>query len=157
VQQGRTVCQNLSKFERLEITRGCLPWIIREEHLVEAATLAQAKASLLASSGDARKVRLFRGWWALTNALQQFYASDRIHGFVRALEALVYPEVGKTEKQFVHRCSLFAASRAAKNKARAVEKMWETIAGGVFYFWCALYAAAKSTSEGGWMSYQLCR
>ena len=126
VQQGRAVCQNLSKFERFEITRGCLPWIIREEHLVEAATLAQAKASLLANSGDARNVRLFRGWWALTTALQQFYASDRIHGFVRVLEALIYPEVGKTEKQFIHRCSLFAASSAAKNKAReALEEAYK--------------------------------
>ena len=122
VQQGRAVCQNLSKFGRFEITRGCLPWIIREGHLFEAATLAQAKASWLTSSGDARNVRLFRGWWALTTALQQFYASDRIHGFVRALEALIYPEVGKTEKQFIHRCSLFAASNAAKNEARDVLK-----------------------------------
>jgi len=126
VQQGRAVCQNLSKFERFEITRGRLPWIIREEHLVEAATLAEAKASLLTSSGDARNVRLFRGWWALTTALQQFYASDRIHGFVRALEALIYPEVGKTEKQFIHRCSLFAAPSAAKNKAReALEEAYK--------------------------------
>jgi hypothetical protein len=122
VQQGRAVCQNLSKFERFEITRGCLPWIIREEHLVAAATLTQAKASLLTSSGDARSVRLFRGWWALTTALQKFYASDRIHGFVRALEALIYPEVGTTEKQFIHRCSLFAAPSAANNKAREALK-----------------------------------
>jgi hypothetical protein len=126
VQQGRPVCQNLSKFERLEITRGCLPWVIREEHLVEAANLAQAKALLLASSGDARNVRLFRGWWALTTALQQFYASDRIHGFVRALEALIYPEVGSTERQFIHRCSLFAAPSAAKDKARqALEEAYK--------------------------------
>jgi len=126
VQQGRPVCQNLSKFERFEITRGCLPWIIREEHLLEAAILAQAKASLLTSSGDARNLRLFRGWRALTTALQQFYASDRIHGFARALEALIYPEVGKTEKQFIHRCSLFAAPSAAKNKAReALEEAYK--------------------------------
>jgi hypothetical protein len=126
VQQGHAICQNLSKFERLEITRGCLPWIIREEHLAEAATLAQAKALLLANSGDVRNLRLFRGWWALTSALQQFYASERIHGFVRALEALIYPQVGKTEKQFIHRCSLFAAPSAGKNKARdALEEAYK--------------------------------
>jgi hypothetical protein len=120
VRQGQPVCQNLSTFWRFEITRGCLPWVIREEHLVKAASLAQAKASLLASFPDAGKVRIFRGWWALTTALQQFYASDRIHGFVRALEALIHPEVGKTEKQFTHRCSLFAASSTAKDEAREV-------------------------------------
>lgn len=124
--QGHPVCQNLSKFERLEITRGCLPWVIREEHLLKAVNLSQAKASLPATSGDARNVRLFRGWWALTIALQQFYASDRVHGFVRALEALIYPEVGSTERQFIHRCSLFAAPSAAKDKARqALEEAYK--------------------------------
>ncbi len=126
VQKGRAVCQNFSKFGRYEITRGCLPWIIREEQLVNAANLSQAKASLLASFADVRNARIFRGWWALTTALQQFYASDRIHGFVRALEALIYPEIGKTEKQFIHRCSLFAASSASKDTARqALEEAYK--------------------------------
>lgn len=118
VQKGQAICQHFSKFGRYEITRGCLPWLIREAHLVTAANLAQAKASLLASFPDARNVRIFRGWWALTTALQQFYASDRIHGFVRALEAVIYPEIGKTEKQFIHRCSLFAAPSTDKDYAR---------------------------------------
>jgi hypothetical protein len=118
MQQGRAVCQHVSKFPRYEITRGCLPWMVREEHLAAAADLTLAKTSLLTKFPDARKVRFFRGWWALTTALQEFYASDRIHGFVRALEALVYPEVAKTEKQFVHRCSLFSAPSTERNAAR---------------------------------------
>jgi hypothetical protein len=126
VQNGKAICQHFSKFGRYEITRGCLPWLIREEHLATAASLAQTKASLLASFPDARNVRLFRGWWALTTALQHFYASDRIHGFVRALEALIYPEIGKTEKQFIHRCSLFAAPSAGKDAARqALEEAYK--------------------------------
>ena len=118
MEQDRAVCQQFSKFPRYEITRGCLPWMVREEHLAAAAELAHAKASLLATCGDANRVRLFRGCWALTTALQQYYAGDRIHGFVRALEALIYPEVGKTEKQFVHRCSLVAAPNTGKEAAR---------------------------------------
>jgi hypothetical protein len=126
VQKGQAVCQNFSKFGRYEITRGCLPWLVREEDLVTAANLAQKKTSLLTSFPDVRNVRLFRGWWALTTALQQFYAGDRIHGFVRALEALIYPAIGKTEKQFVHRCSLFAAPSAGKNAARqALEEAYK--------------------------------
>ena len=77
LQNGQAVCQHFSKFGRYEITRGCLPWLIRKEHLATAASLAQTKASLLASYPDAQSVRLFRGWWALTSALQQFYASDQ--------------------------------------------------------------------------------
>jgi hypothetical protein len=37
---------------------------------------------------------------------------------VRALEALIYPEITKTEKQFVHRCSLFGAPSIGKDAAR---------------------------------------
>lgn len=118
VQNGQAVCQNFSNLGRLEITRGCFPWMIREEHLVAAADLARAKSSLMGSFPDARKVRIFRGWWALTTGLQQLYASDRIHAFVRALEALIYPEITKTEGQFVHRCSLFAAPSTEKHAAR---------------------------------------
>jgi hypothetical protein len=118
VQDGQAVCQNFTTFERYEITRGCLPWMIREENLGAAADLARARSSMLRSFADAEKVRLARGLWALTTALQQHYASDRVHGFVRALEALIYPQIAKTEKQFVHRCSLFAAPSTKKDAAR---------------------------------------
>ena len=126
VQNGQAVCQHFSKFGRYEITRGCLPWMIREEDLATAADLVHAKTLLLARFADAQKVRIFRGWWALTTSLQQFYASDRIHGFVRALEALIYPEITRTEKQFVHRCSLFASPNTAKDAARvALEEAYK--------------------------------
>lgn len=118
MQKGQAVCQHFSKFGRYHITRGCLPWVVREEHLFAAADMTRTKSSLLATFPDVRKARIFRGWWALTTGLQQFYASDRIHAFVRALEALICPEVAKTQKQFVHRCSLFAAPSNEKAAAR---------------------------------------
>ena len=114
----KTVVQNYSKLERYNFTRGCLPWPVRPEHLVAAADLATAKKSWMQKFSDLNRVRLFRGWRALSVGLQQFYASDRIHGFVRALEALIYPDVAKTEGQFVHRCSLFAAPSTQKDPAR---------------------------------------
>jgi len=118
IQSGQAVCQQFAKLGQYDSTRGCLPWMIREEHLATAADLSRAKSTLLARFPDARKVRIFRGWFALTSALQQLYASDRIHGFARALEALIYPEISRTERQFVHRCSLFAAPNTKKGTAQ---------------------------------------
>ena len=34
-------------------------------------------------------------------------AAERLHHFVRALEALVLPDVGATRRQFIHRCQTF--------------------------------------------------
>jgi hypothetical protein len=107
--RDRTFCQNYSKLVPFYFTRGCLPWMPRPGDLAAAARLAAEKESFLSRFSDLPKVRIFRGWVALSAALQQYFASDRIHGFVRALEALIYPDIGKTARQFVDRCSLFAA------------------------------------------------
>ncbi|HEY1580489.1 MAG TPA: hypothetical protein VGF82_25790 [Terracidiphilus sp.] len=50
--------------------------------------------------------------------MEQYYASDRLHGFVRALEALILPEAGKTEKQFISRCGLFAGPKSGETTVR---------------------------------------
>ncbi len=44
---------------------------------------------------------------ALFNGLKQA-GQDRLHQFVRSLEALILPDIGKTEKQFAYRCQTFA-------------------------------------------------
>lgn len=114
----RTFCQKYSKLARFHLTRGCLPWMLRSHDLTAAANLAIAKASFLSKFSDTHRSRIFRGWVALSSGLQQYYASDRIHAFVRALEALIYPEIAQTARQFVHRCSLFAAPNAQQGPVR---------------------------------------
>jgi hypothetical protein len=51
--------------------------------------------------------RTNRGLNILSNGLQQT-GQNRLHQLVRSLEALILPDVGKTEKQFAHRCQTFA-------------------------------------------------
>jgi hypothetical protein len=119
-QNGKAVCQNYSRLRTFGFTRGCLPWMLRLEHLEAACDLSKAKTSFLSQFSDSKRNRLVRGWVALNAALQQYYASDRIHGFVRALEAVIYPEISRTAAQFVHRCSLFAAPNTQKSAARKV-------------------------------------
>jgi hypothetical protein len=46
VQAGRTEIRHFGNLERFHITRGCLPWMIREPDLQAAVALAQSKAAL---------------------------------------------------------------------------------------------------------------
>ena len=114
-------CQNYSKLAQFYNTRGCLPWMLTAADLNAAAGLATAKQSFLSTFSDLHKVRIFRGWVALSAALQQYFASDRIHGFVRALEATIHPKIGKTARQFKDRCSIFAARPEGRTA------VWETL------------------------------
>ena len=57
--------------------------------------------------------RVIRGLNVSMDGLQQEHGQERIHQFVRSLEALILPEAGETRRQFVHRCQTFAEASAA--------------------------------------------
>jgi hypothetical protein len=116
----KTVCQSYSTLARFHITRGCLPWMPTPRDLEAAVRLAVAKESFLSQFPDRHRVRIFRGWVSLSAGLQQYYASDRIHAFVRALEALIHPRIGKTAHQFAERCSILAAPNERRTAVREV-------------------------------------
>ena len=118
VQDGKPTCKHFAETERFNITRGCLPWLIREEDLRTAVQLYMAYSVLQQKFLNTERWRFGRGCNCLKTGLEQHYASDRLHGFVRALEALVLPEPGKTEKQFVSRCTLFAGPKLAEANIR---------------------------------------
>ncbi len=119
VENGDPVCRHFGRTERFQITRGYLPWVIREADLRTAVQLCQAYSVLPGFPGS-KGWRFGRGCAALKAALEQFYASDRLHGFVRSLEALILPAPGRTEKDFVSRCALIAGPKAAEAAVRAV-------------------------------------
>ena len=52
--------------------------------------------------------RIIRGLITLFKGLKEKPGQDRLHQFVRSLEALVLPVIGKTRKHFVRRCQTFA-------------------------------------------------
>lgn len=66
------------------------------------------RAGVVAMDAEKTKFRrVIRGLNTLFNGLKET-GQDRLHQFVRSLEALILPEIGKTEKQFVHRCQTLA-------------------------------------------------
>lgn len=52
--------------------------------------------------------RLRRGFDALDRAWKEYRIDYRMHQYVRSLEALVKPEIGRTKRQFIERCQTFA-------------------------------------------------
>lgn len=61
--------------------------------------------------------RFGRGLCYLQEGLRQITGQERLHRFTRSLEALVLPEPGKTRKQFIQRCQLFALASSATEAA----------------------------------------
>jgi len=82
-----------------------------------------AMDGLVAVEIDPKFKRLKRGLAALLRGIREQFVEDRIHEFVRALEALTKPEIRRTTKQFIHRCQTFA--RASADNAKILEECYE--------------------------------
>ena len=55
-------------------------------------------------------VRFIRCLNVLMDGFKKDIGEERIHQFVRVIEGLILPDIGRTKKQFVHRCQTFAKS-----------------------------------------------
>jgi hypothetical protein len=120
IEQGKVTCQRVSATEHMHRTSGCLPWVIREADLRIATELSASVDSLWRKFPDAQSWRLGRGIMALRSALEKFYCSERLHGFIRALEALILPGTGRTKKDFVNRGSMFAGPISEEAGVRSI-------------------------------------
>ena len=58
--------------------------------------------------------RVLRGLGTLMKGKKEESGGDRLHQFVRSLEALVLPKQGKSRKQFGHRCQAFGLGGITK-------------------------------------------
>ncbi len=78
---------------------------ITKEWLEDALALRAGMMAMKANKSEFR--RAIRGLSTLFAGLKQT-GQDRLHQFVRSLEALILPNVGNTKSQFTHRCQTFA-------------------------------------------------
>ena len=60
--------------------------------------------------GKPEFARFKRGVRILTEGLGEYFGSDRLHQFLRSLEALILPETGKTRRQLVSRAKLLTTA-----------------------------------------------
>jgi hypothetical protein len=93
---------------------GVLPFRIDRPWLQNAYAIAEGM--LAAHAEKASHHRLKKGFRAWVGAMQENYEDDRLHQFVRAVESMVKPQVGRSKAQFVHRGQVFAGnSQGAKS------------------------------------------
>jgi hypothetical protein len=105
--------RRMSRMPQFLPTRGYIPRPINID-LMETAVRLQSGFEQIESNGDAFP-RVKKGFKVLMDGLKEKNGEDRIHEFVRSLEALILPDIGKTRRQFVHRCQTVAkASPKAK-------------------------------------------
>lgn len=84
---------------------------VTSDRLMRAAESAEVWRRMLANPGEHSRVK--RGLNVLFEGLQEHFGQERLHAFVRALEALILPRIGETRRQFATRCQTFAVAAAA--------------------------------------------
>lgn len=103
---GKAEIRQLSRVPDFYPTKGYSSSQVDLERLQEAVKLRATLPELYSQSGNFRRVA--RGLNVLMDGLKQSRGEERLHQFVRSLEALILPSVGKTKRQFIHRCQTFA-------------------------------------------------
>lgn len=110
VMDGKPEIQQIRDVEDFYRSAQAPPIPATTKRLHEAARGALALQAMRATPGEF--ARIVRGLLALREGLSHFHGQDRLHQFVRALEAVILPDPGKTRKQFVRRCQAFLKPHA---------------------------------------------
>lgn len=103
-------------------TRGTAALTLGREQLDYAVSLAACLERANRQGEDWRRIRRSIDALMAGSAIWNFQDA-RIHEFVRSLEGLICPEIGKTKGQFVHRCQTFA--RASSSTETALRAMFD--------------------------------
>jgi hypothetical protein len=96
--------RQISKLDRIFNNNRAMPAKINSD------ILKHSKSILVGLKRVYRNENLFKrikwGFYAWTKAIKEWRGDDRLHQFVRSVEAVIKPEIGRSENQFVHRCKL---------------------------------------------------
>jgi len=112
--EKRSEIRQMAKLPLFYRTKGYSPLPLNIDKLEKAVLMIKGLEQIDRTTGSF--VRLIRGWNVLMDGLQKNIGEERIHQFARSLEALILPDVGKTKRQFIHRCQTFAIANPDNNK-----------------------------------------
>jgi len=103
---GRVNIRQVGEIERFYTTADSLRSPVTVQRLSDAADASRIWRELIEVGQDFARVR--RGLSVLLDGLRQNFGQERLHQYVRAIEATILPEQGQTRRQFVSRCQTFA-------------------------------------------------
>ena len=107
VPEIRQVCRMPRFYQSKGYTHSPITWDWLEDSLVLSTSVAEMKG------GKTQFRRVAYGLNTLFKGLREQNGQDRLHQFVRSLEALILPTIGSTRADFAHRCKTFAGARNA--------------------------------------------
>jgi hypothetical protein len=110
----RSELRQMAKLPVFYRTKGYIPPPVDVSKLENTVLMRKALEQI--DKFDGAFIRFIRGWNILMDGLQKNNGEGRIHQFVRSLEALILPNIGKTKRQFVHRCQTFAVAHQENNQ-----------------------------------------
>lgn len=85
---------------------------VNREHLTATNALARGIDALFQEHHKNDYLRLRKGFNALLGGIKQAEIHNRLHQFVRAIEAVIRPKQGDGTKKFKYRCQFFAGRKA---------------------------------------------
>lgn len=104
-EQGTPRIRQMSQQPTFFQSKGYRRAAITKEWLEDALALRIGAVTMEVDKALFR--RAIRGLNTLFKGLKET-GQDRLHQFVRSLEALILPDIGSTKRQFTHRCQTFA-------------------------------------------------
>lgn len=113
-EQGVPRIRQMSQLPTYYQSKGYTRAPIAEEWLEGSISLRTGSLAMETNREEFRRV--IRGLNTLSSGLKEHTGQERLHQFVRSLEALILPDIGSTRTQFAHRCQTFTR---ASNDARA--------------------------------------
>jgi hypothetical protein len=107
---GRVEVRQIARLEEHFAPSNFYPEPLRGAHFWRMARVAEGIRAIY--SPEAPSSRLQRGFHAWIRGVQERYGDERLHQFVRAIEAVISPSEGKGKRHFKYRCQLFVGESA---------------------------------------------
>jgi hypothetical protein len=105
-EQGVARIRQMSQLRRFYQNKGYRREPITKDWLEDTIALRVGVSTIEAQRPEFQRIML--GLNILFDGLRHQTGQDRLHQFVRSLEALILPDIGRTKREFVHRCQTFA-------------------------------------------------
>lgn len=100
--------RSISRMDKPEFIPGTPITTLDLRRLRNSAFVADAISQLIGRKKHPRLWKVIHGFSA---GITSHLAEDRLHQFVRCIEGLIYPDIGKTERQFKSRSEVFVGPR----------------------------------------------
>ncbi len=89
---------------------------VGSQALLDTVEIARGIDTIYANQQGSDYLRLRKGFYALLEGIQQSQVHERLHQFVRAIEAVIRPRQGEGTGKFKYRCQFFAGRKPSDQK-----------------------------------------